>query len=113
MESADIVALCVGGVIALGIIVYLVVNEKKKLSEWLIWAVSEAEKLLGEKTGQLKLRTVYAWFTEKFPVIAAILPFRVFSAWVDTALVTLRKWLETGNPIGDYITGGNNGNVHE
>lgn len=112
MESADIIKLIIGGVIAVGILIYLICNEKKKISKWLIWAVSEAEKILGSGTGQLKLHTVYAWFTEKFPTIAVILPFAVFSAWVDTALVTLRKWLELGNPIGDYITGGSE-NVHK
>lgn len=104
MELADIIVMSIGGIIAVGIIIYLVCNEQKKISNWLIWAVSEAEKILGSGTGQLKLHTVYAWFTEKFPFIAVILPFAVFSAWVDTALVTLRKWLEYDCPIGDYIT---------
>ena len=115
METKDIIALSVGGVILIGVIVYLAVNQKTKVIEWLKYAVVEAEKLLGSGTGQLKLRQVYDWFCEKFPVIAAIMPFPVFSAWVDVALDTMKKWLEIGNPIGDYILGkdgGNNGTLH-
>lgn len=59
--------------------------------------------MLGEKTGQLKLRLVYDWFVEKFPILATIVPFKVFSAWVDTALDTMKEWLEVNNKIGDYI----------
>lgn len=106
MELADIIKLSVGGVILIGIIIYLAVNEKHTIIEWLKYAVAEAEKYLGEKTGQLKLRLVYDWFVEKFPVIAAFLPFRIFSAWVDVALETMKDWLELGSPIGDYIKGG-------
>lgn len=104
MEINDIIALCIGGVILVGVVVYLVVNQKQKVIEWLKWAVVEAEKALGSGTGQLKLRQVYDWFCEKFPILAAIVPFPVFSAWVDIALETMRKWLEIGNPIGNYIT---------
>lgn len=104
MEIKDIIALAIGGVILVGFIIYLVINQKKKVLEWLKYAVCEAERILGEKTGQLKLRAVYDWFCDKFHILAAILPFQVFSAWVDVALETMRHWLEVGNPIGDYIT---------
>ena len=105
MEIRDIIALIIGAVILIIVIAYMVTNQKSKCLEWLKYAVSEAERLLGDKTGQLKLRMVYDWFCEKFPVIASILPFKVFSAWVDVALQTMDKWLECGNKIGDYITG--------
>ena len=105
MEIKDIIALITGGVILVGFIAYMVTNQRKKVIEWLKYAVCEAERILGEKTGQLKLRAVYDWFCDKFHVLAAILPFRVFSAWVDVALETMRHWLECGNKIGDYITG--------
>ena len=105
MEIKDIIVLSIGGVILVGFIAYMVINQRKKVIEWLKYAVSEAERLLGEKTGQLKLRMVYDWFCEKFPIIASILPFKVFSAWVDVALQTMDNWLECGNKIGDYITG--------
>ena len=105
MEIRDIIALIIGAIILIIVIAYMVTQQKSKCIEWLKYAVSEAERLLGEKTGQLKLRMVYDWFCEKFPVIASILPFKVFSAWVDVALQTMGKWLECGNKIGDYITG--------
>lgn len=105
MEIRDIVALTIGAIILIIVIVYMVTQQRTKCLEWLKYAVSEAERLLGEKTGQLKLRMVYDWFCEKFPIIASILPFQVFSAWVDVALQTMDKWLECGNKIGDYITG--------
>lgn len=105
MEIKYIIVLIIGGVILVGFIAYMVINQRKKVIEWLKYAVCEAERILGEKTGQLKLRAVYDWFCDKFHVLAAILPFRVFSAWVDVALRTMDKWLECGNKIGDYITG--------
>ena len=105
MRISDIIALAIGGIIGIVVIVYLIVNQKKKVIEWLKFAVTEAEKLLGEKTGQLKLRQVYDWFVEKFPVVAAFLPFRVFSSWVDVALETMRKWLEDNQSVANYVEG--------
>lgn len=105
MNTADIVALIIGGIIAVIAVAYLMINQKKKIIEWLKFAVTEAEKLLGEKTGQLKLRQVYDWFVEKFPVVAAFLPFRVFSSWVDVALETMRRWLEDNKNVANYVGG--------
>ena len=105
MNTADIITLIIGGIIAVIVVVYLMVNQKKKVIEWLKWAVSEAEKMLGGGTGQLKLRLVYDWFVQKFPIVAAFLPFRVFSAWVDTALATFRKWLDENKHVASYIGG--------
>lgn len=105
MNTADIITLIIGGIIAVIVVAYLMINQKKKVIEWLKFAVTEAEKLLGEKTGQLKLRQVYDWFVEKFPVVAAFLPFRVFSAWVDIALETMRKWLEDNKSVANYVEG--------
>ena len=106
MEIKDIIALSVGAVILLIIAIYLIVNQRNKILEWLKYAVTEAEKILGEKTGQLKLRLVYDWFVQKFPACAAILPFKVFSSWVDVALETLRKWLneDKNQQIINYVS---------
>ena len=100
-----LIPLIIGGIIAIIAIIYLVTNQKKKCLEWLKYAVSEAEKQLGSGTGQLKLRLVYDWFVQKFPIVAAFLPFRVFSGWVDTALETLRKWLDENKNVANYIEG--------
>lgn len=93
MELKDVIALSIGGLILIGVIAYLIVNQKKKIIEWLKYAVAMAETELGSETGQLKLRLVYDWFVSQFPVLAAILPFKIFSKWVDIALETLNKWL--------------------
>lgn len=107
MELADIIALAVGGVIAVGILIYLVCNQRQKIIEWLKYAVVEAEKYLGGGTGQLKLRLVYDWFCQQFPVAAACFPFSVFSAWVDVALDAMKRMLN--NPqIAEYIGGEKN-----
>ena len=105
MQLGEWIALIVGVVVGLLIIAYLMVNQKMKIIEWLKYAVSEAEKQLGSGTGQLKLRLVYDWFCDKFPVVAAVLPFVVFSAWVDVALDTFRKWLEVNPRVEKYIGG--------
>ena len=103
MQINDIIALLIGAAICVIVIAYLAINQKSKVTEWLKYAVAEAERRLGGGTGQLKLRLVYDWFCEKFPFVAAIVPFNVFSAWVDVALETMKKWLEVGSRIGDYI----------
>ena len=105
MQLGDYIAIVIGLVIGLIIIIYLIINQKSKVIEWLKYAVSEAEKQLGGGTGQLKLRLVYDWFVQKFPVVAAVVPFRVFSAWVDTALETMKKWLEDNKNVANYVGG--------
>ncbi len=104
MELKEIIIFVIGGILAAVAGIYLVRNQKEKIAEWLKYAVTEAEKSLGGGTGQLKLRMVYDWFTGRFPILAAILPFRVFSAWVDVALETLEKWNENKN-VEEYIKG--------
>ena len=79
MDPKDIIVLSIGAIILLIIVIYLIANQKFKIAEWLTYAVSEAEKQLGGGTGQLKLRLVYDWFVEKFPVVSSIIPFTVFS----------------------------------
>lgn len=105
MPMSDIIALGAGGVIIIIAVIYLLKNQKNKVIEWLKYAVSEAEKQLGGGTGQLKLRLVYDWFCDKFPIAAAVVPFAVFSAWVDVALDTMKKWLEDNKNVKNYVGG--------
>lgn len=65
-----------------------------KVKEWLLVAVQEAEERFGAGTGQTKLRFVYDLFTAKYPVVAKVIPFETFSAWVDEALDTAEEWLK-------------------
>ena len=70
-----------------------------KIKQWLLFAVTKAETELGEKTGQLKLHTVYDLFISKFPVAAKLVNFETFSSWVDDSLEEMRKMLENNKNI--------------
>lgn len=70
---------------------------------WLVWAVSEAETIFGSKTGKLKLRYVYDMAVVRFPVVAKVMPFSVFSKLVDDALDVMRDMIENNKDIADAI----------
>jgi len=97
------VSLIIGGIITVCVIAYMVFNQQDKVLEWLKGAVAKAEKDFGSGTGQLKLRTVYDWFIAKFPILSAIIPFKVFSAWVDEALEEFEGWLDNNIKIEKYV----------
>ena len=105
MEIQSLIPIIVALIATLAALVYLIINQKRKCVEWLKFAVSEAEKLLGGGTGQLKLRQVYDWYCEKFPIISSIVSFRVFSKWVDKALDTMKTWLKQNTSVATYIEG--------
>lgn len=69
---------------------------------WLVYAVSEAEKYLGAKTGRLKIRYAYDLAIKKFPTFSKILPWKTFSWLVDTALIVMRDMLNN-KEIAGYI----------
>lgn len=71
---------------------------------WLVWAVSEAEKALGSGTGQLKLRLVYDMAVARFPIVAKLIPFKVFSNMVDAALKVMHEMIENNVKIAETIT---------
>jgi len=75
-----------------------------KIKEWLLLAVTQAEKELGSGTGALKLRTVYDLFITKFPIAAKIVSFETFSLWVDEALDEMKKLLETNTAINTFVS---------
>lgn len=74
-------------------------EQREKVKEWLLWAVTEAEKELGSGTGQLKLRYVYDLFLQRFPAIAKRISFATFSYWVDKALIDMREMLNKNKTI--------------
>lgn len=74
-----------------------------KVREWLLYAVVAAEKEFGSGTGQLKLRSVYDLFVSRFGWIAKVVPFEVFSGWVDEALATAEGWLKDNEAIANYV----------
>lgn len=77
----------------------------EQLREWLLWAVTKAEKELGSGTGQLKLRYVYDMFVQRFPVLVKVISFDWFSALVDDALEQMRGMLSTNKAIRAIVDG--------
>lgn len=75
------------------------------VKQWLLGAVTEAEKALGGGTGKLKLRQVYDLFVQRFPWIARVVSFETFSGWVDDSLDDMREMLETNEAASAYVAG--------
>lgn len=78
-------------------------SQLQKVKEWLLWAVTEAEKELGSGTGRLKLRFVYDLFISKFKWIAYLLSFEAFSDLVDEALDEMRDMLSTNAAVQSLV----------
>lgn len=81
-------------------------EQLQSVKEWLLFAVTEAEKKLGSGTGQLKLRFVYDMFVEKFPYTSDMISFEVFSGLVDEALEKMKSMLETNKAVEAYVKEG-------
>ena len=77
--------------------------QSEAVREWLLMAVTEAERELGGGTGKLKLRYVYDLFVERFPWLAGAVSFAWFSKLVDEALVGMRELLETNEAVKKYV----------
>ena len=86
--------------------IFLIINQRKNIKEWLLYAVVEAEKQLGSKTGKIKLRQVYNEFIKAFPIISKFVKFEYFSKLVDLALIEMKKLLNTNINCKDYVEGG-------
>ena len=85
-------------------VIFFILNQRKNIKEWLLYAVVEAEKNLGSKTGKIKLRQVYDEFIRTFPIISKIISFNLFSKFVDNALEEMKRILETNETIKEYIS---------
>ena len=79
--------------------------QEAKVKEWLLWAVTNAEKELGGGTGKLKLRQVYDLFVQRFPAVAMAVSFDTFSQWVDDALTEMRKMLVENQAAAELVKG--------
>lgn len=66
-------------------------KQLNKVREWLLYAVTKAEKELGGGTGQIKLRYVYDMFVARFTWLARVISFEAFSMMVDEALERMKK----------------------
>ncbi len=80
-------------------------KQVETIKEWLLYACIEAEKELGDGTGQLKLRYVYDLFIARFPSVAKVVPFAMFSLWVDAALEEMRMMLTRNKAIREVVKG--------
>lgn len=101
---------CLAVLVVAGIFIFRFSNlphseQLAKVREWLLWAVTEAEKDLGDGTGKLKLRRVYDLFVIRFPWIAKVISFDVFSDLVDDALEEMREMLNTNADARNYVEG--------
>ena len=81
-------------------------QQLEKIQEWLLFAVTQAEKELGNNTGQLKLRMVYGQFIDKFKFIALLITFEEFSDMVDNALDVMRSMLSSNEAVKQLVEGG-------
>ena len=63
------------------VIIYFIITGKQGIIQALVYMTGKAEKELGSKTGQMKLRLVYNMFVEKYPVLSKIIPFRIYFEW--------------------------------
>lgn len=77
-----------------------------KVREWLLWAVTGAEKKLGGGTGRLKLRQVYDLFVTRFSWLARFVSFELFSGMVDDALEEMREMLKNNKAVKELVEGG-------
>ena len=78
-------------------------QQLEKIKQWLLYAVTAAQKEFGGGTGQIKLRYVYDKFLTTFPAFVSIISFELFSKLVDEALVKFKEILETNNKVQEYI----------
>lgn len=102
--------MCVIAFITVAAVKFMSLPTEKQIAnvkEWLKYAVIEAERELGSKTGACKLRMCYDLAVKQFPWIGQFVKFEDFSKWVDEALVWMREQLEKNNAVAQYVENGN------
>jgi hypothetical protein len=115
MEAKDKMSLAEVGLILIllgGLTIFIAkfikLGREKKIemiNEWLLLAVVQAEKELGNGTGQIKLRFVYDMFIAKFKYASMMISFNQFSLMVDSALDKMRQMLSDNNNLKAYVDG--------
>ena len=80
-------------------------KQMEKVREWLLYAVTKAEKELGGGTGQIKLRYVYDMFVARFTWLAQVISFDMFSMMVDDALEKMKGMLEGNKALRQLVNG--------
>lgn len=100
-----VILIIVAIVIIAALFIVLAIKQPKKVKEWLLYAVIEAEKELGSGTGPVKLRSVYDMFITKFPKLSVFISFNTFSEWVDVALDYMEKLLADNKDVKAILKG--------
>ncbi len=95
----------IGLVILTGGAVAVMIRSRMSAKEWLVFAVTEAEKALGSGTGALKLRVTYDAFIKRFPLLSKFVTFDTFSSWVDISLAKMKEMLEKSDRTDKYVKG--------
>lgn len=104
----QIIILTIAAVVVIGYAIYVFLSmpttqQISKVKEWLLYAVTEAEKELGSGTGQIKLRYVYDMFIKQFPFLVEKITFDAFSILVDEVLEKFRMLLDQNANIKTYV----------
>ena len=101
-----LIAVCAAGGYAVYVFVKMPSDKQlNKVREWLLYAVTKAEKELGGGTGQIKLRYVYDMFVARFAWLARVISFEAFSMMVDEALERMKKMLESNKAMQTLVSG--------
>lgn len=103
-----LILIIIGMVIAISVYKFMKLSKEQQIEnikQWLIFACLEAEKMLGSKTGQVKLRYVYDLFVSKYKFISCLIPFDTFSKWVDGSLIDMRNMISTNEAIRKIVEG--------
>lgn len=79
-------------------------KQLSKVKEWMLYAVTKAEKELGGGTGQIKLRYVYDMFVARFAWLAKTISFEMFSMMVDEALDKMKTMLESNKAMQELVS---------
>lgn len=89
--------------VVIGLVAFII--RKGNLQKVLVYICLRAEKNFGSKTGAVKLKCVYDWFVNKYPVLSLLISFDEFSKMVDKALEEMRHLIDTNMQIFDYVNG--------
>lgn len=103
-----LILIIIGIAIAISVYKFMKLGKEQQIEnikQWLVFACLEAEKMLGGKTGQVKLRYVYDLFVSKYKFISCLIPFDTFSKWVDDSLIDMRNMISTNEAIRKIVEG--------
>lgn len=93
----------IGVVLLLVIVISILALRFSSFKNWLVYAVSEAEKALGAGTGKLKIRYAYDLAIKQFPAIAKVIPWSLFSWLIDKALVIMNDMIKNNGDIANKL----------